>query len=95
MAFLDSNRREAARLLGAYSGGHFTLGGLFGPVKATCRAHILSALTGEKVAKSNAGWNALRLALFDAFAVPSDCLALMEDSLSEIAREASKPAKGA
>ncbi len=60
---------EALKLLRTYCGGTLFFRRLTGPAKATCRAHILSVLTGTKVPKSKAGIHALEEALY-AFVKP-------------------------
>ena len=78
---------EAAREFGRLTGGSFYIGRMFGPRMADARAAVLSALTGERVPKSRAGWNVFRDAMNVAFSVPSAHVAGMDDSLSILARE--------
>ena len=54
------NTREAVRLLGVYTAGRFDLWALAGPARASCRAHVASALAGRKVPQSKAGVTMLR-----------------------------------
>lgn len=62
---MTKNRREALRLLRAYTGGTFDVSKLTGPAKATARQHVLSALkmVGGNLPKSKCTVSALREAL--------------------------------
>lgn len=72
---------EAVRLLGAYTAGWFTPWTLAGPRKASCRAHIMSVLVGERVPQGRAGVNALREELYRQAGVAGECAAEREDGL--------------
>ena len=61
---MPTNVKEALKLLGIYTAGSFDIWTLAGPVKASCRAHILSTLVGGKVPQSKSGVNALRDAFY-------------------------------
>jgi hypothetical protein len=87
---LDSRQLEARRLYLAYTGDRCRIDSLYGPAKASCRAHILSALRGVKVTQSKAGWSMFREAIYELFGATGDCSAAREDSLAELAR-ACKP----
>jgi len=80
----SEKEKEAMRLFRAYTGGTGIIDKLYGPAKAGCRAHILSALTGARVPKSRAGWNVFRSALNDAFGVRGDCIVARDANLQEI-----------
>lgn len=84
---LNPNQTAALRLLGVYTAGRFDFWILAGPAKASCRAHIMSALAGYRVPQSRAGVTALRLA-FHAFAQPPQggCNAERDDSFEAWAR---------
>lgn len=62
---MQPNQREFLRLLGVYTGGRFDPWNLAGPAKASCRAHIMSALAMSKVPQARAGvtviWESLKL----------------------------------
>ena len=78
---MQDNLKEALRLLYIYLGGR---GGYFwalaGRPKASCRAHILSALHGRRVPQSKAGVNALERDLFEAAGIQGSCPAVREEN---------------
>lgn len=74
------NHIEALKLLRTYTAGRFDVWALAGNSKASCRAHIMSTLTGVKVPQSKAGVNAIRDA-FHAIAKPEgNCIYAREKS---------------
>ena len=77
---------EAKRLFRVYTGGTGRIDALYGPAKASCRAHILSALQGERVPQRRAGWTVFRQAMFGLFGASGDCLAARERALAELAQ---------
>lgn len=82
--FFDENVIEAARLLGAYSGGQFDLWALAGKSKATCRQHVMTTLVKGKGAEKNlpqkdCGVNAMRDKFYEHINPPGDCIATRED----------------
>jgi hypothetical protein len=78
---------EAIRLLGVYTAGRFDIWLLAGQPKASCRAHIMSVLTGIKTPQRKAGVNALREAFYLAGGIEGDCLAAKEDNFLAWVRE--------
>jgi hypothetical protein len=78
---------EAIRLLGIYTAGRFDIWALAGHAKASCRAHVLSVLTGIKTPQSKAGVNALREAFYLAGGITGDCLAEKEANFLAWIRE--------
>ena len=87
---LDFRQVEARRLYLAYTGDRCRIDSLYGPVKASCRAHILTALRGVKAPQSKAGWSIFREAMYVLFGATGDCTAARDDSLAALAR-ACKP----
>lgn len=79
MITITENLREAIRLYGVYTAWQFTDFHLLGSAKASCRAHIMSALAGKRVPQSKSGINAMREALWPLMGVTGDCLAARED----------------
>ena len=81
--FLDEDVIEAARLLGAYSGGRFDIWALAGRSKATCRQHVMTTLVKGKGAEKNlpqkdCGVNAMRDKFYEHINPPGDCIAARE-----------------
>lgn len=74
---IDPKVSEAVRLLGVYTAGRFDPWDLAGSSKASCRAHVMSALAGVRVPQSKSGVFAMEAALFAAVVVPRDCKATM------------------
>lgn len=80
---LSPNQLEALRLLGAYTAGRFDIWMLAGSSKASCRAHIMTALEGKKMPQSKSGVNAITAAFY-AFAMPEgSCPAIREDNFRD------------
>jgi hypothetical protein len=75
---------EAIRLLGVYTAGRFDIWALAGSSRASCRAHVMSALKGHKVPQSQSGVTALReefcnQARAHGAVIDGDCIAVRED----------------
>ena len=62
MSNKPENVRKALNLLRVYTADTYDIWALSGSSKASCRAHIMSALEGTRVPQSKAGVNALRSA---------------------------------
>lgn len=60
---------EAKRLFLTYTGGTGNIDTLYGQAKASCRAHILSVLAGERVPQRRAGMDTFQQAMCDLFEV--------------------------
>ncbi len=87
---MTNNEREGLRLLGVYTAGRFDIWMLAGNAKASCRAHVMSVLTGERTPQSKAGVNAM-VAAFHALAGVAgkgSCAAIREDMFVAWAKEA-------
>jgi hypothetical protein len=56
----DSALLEATKLLGTYTAGRFDIWALAGSSRASCRAHVMSALMGRRIPQSKSGIYALR-----------------------------------
>lgn len=95
---LTDNQKEAIRLLGAYTAGRFDIWELAGNAKASCRAHIMSALNGKRTPQSKSGV----YAMYEAFFSLSDphfpkytCNAVRESNFIEWARAVNSIGKAA
>lgn len=55
----DAELCEACRLLHVYTGGRCDVWALAGPAKASCRAHVMSALMGKKMPQAKSGVTAI------------------------------------
>lgn len=92
---MNANQLEFLRLLGVYTAGRFDVWALAGPAKASCRAHVMSALAMAKVPQSRAGvtviWEALRCIVKPE----GSCLAVLERDASARASEIVLSLKGA
>ncbi len=60
---------NALRLISSYTAGSMELWALAGQPKASCRAHVMSALLGRKATQRESGVGALRSALYEALFV--------------------------
>lgn len=80
---MTADQIEAVRLLGAYTAGTYDLWSLAGPAKASCRAHIMSALQGRKVPQKESGVTMLRSAFYAVFQPPAGTLAAQETAFAE------------
>lgn len=87
---MTDNVKEAIRLLGVYTAGRFDIWALAGNSKASCRAHINSALTGRKEPQRTSGVNALRDAFYAALNPAGGCLAAQEKSFRQLCLEIAK-----
>jgi len=56
---------------------------LYGPTNKTNRAMIMSAISGEKVNKSAAGWNKFRRAVAQYYGATGGCLAALEANIRD------------
>ena len=86
MTHLTANQSEALRLLGAYTAGRYDFWMLAGNSKASVRAHIMSALAGQRVPQSKAGVNAMQAAFYDIAKPVGTCPANRENSFVAWAR---------
>ncbi len=84
---------EAVRLLGIYTAGRFDAWLLAGPAKASCRAHVMSALAGQRMPQSKSGVVAIRAELYRQSAIAGcdfsgcDCEALRERAFMAFCRQ--------
>lgn len=85
---MQDNTREAIRLLKAYTAGSCDIWQLAGPSKASCRAHIMSALAGHRVPQAKAGVNALRDRFYSIANPAGNCPAMREEAFTQWAKEA-------
>lgn len=83
---LIANPTEAKRLFMVYTANPGRVNSLYGPVKTSCRAHIMSALKGETVSKSKAGWNTFRDAMIELYGATGDCIAAEDNDLARKAQ---------
>jgi hypothetical protein len=67
----EENRDRVVAALRMLNGGYFLDSFFWGPRHEEARVAILSALTGAKVSRSRAGFNAFRAALYAALGVDS------------------------
>lgn len=75
--------KEAIRLLGVYTARRFDVYALAGPAKASCRAHIMSAIRGRRCTQRESGITVIRDALFAQCGIAGGCLAEREDNFRE------------
>ena len=88
------NVREALRLLGVYTAGHYDIYALAGPGRASCRAHVMAELLGlPKVPQSKAGVTAMRAAFYAACNITGEYEALREERFMACARDWSAPVR--
>lgn len=83
--------REAIRLLGVYTAGRYDLWALAGQGKASCRAHVMSALCGQKMTQAKSGVTALRSAFYAAIGIAGECEAARESNFRQFCRHAMAP----
>lgn len=83
---MTSEQTEALKLLQTYTAGRFDVWNLFGPAKASCRAHIMSALAGKRIPQSQSGVNALRAAFYEIAKPEGSCPAVREVAFTAWAR---------
>lgn len=77
---MNENVREAVRLLGAYTAGRMDIWMLAGGPRASCRAHIMSALEGQRVPQSKAGITAIEQRFYSLAEVATNvCRARQQD----------------
>jgi len=84
---MDSNVREAIRILGINTAGRFDVWMLAGGPKASCRAHVMSTLAGKRMPQSKSGVTAIRSAFYEALAITGECEAHREEQFRAICRE--------
>lgn len=77
---------EAVRVLGIYTAGSYRVWNLMGPAKATCRAHVMSALLGKRVPQARAGVNAISAELCRQFEVAEGSLSATEDRIEQLCK---------
>ena len=77
---LTKNQLEALRLLRVYQGDSRDFWALSGPAKGSCRAHIMSALAGERVPQRLSGVGLLQKTFLSMAGVAPECMARMEDA---------------
>ena len=84
-----ANEAKAIRLLGTYSGGRFDIWALAGNARASCRAHVMSELLGQKTPQSKSGVNAIRYEFYSRLGIWRDglCLAEMESEFLAVCKE--------
>ncbi len=77
-----NNIREAVRLLGVYTAGRFDIWALAGPARASCRAHVMSVLTGTRTPQAKAGVTMMREAFYTVAgdSIVGSCIAQREDA---------------
>ena len=80
------NTKEAIKVLGMYTAGRFDVWMLAGSARASCRAHIMSALYGFRVSQAKSGVNALRDALYIAGNITGEYPAQREERFVEWAK---------
>ena len=61
-----------------YTAGRMDVYALAGSARASCRKHVLEALTGQKQTQAKAGVTALRAAIYAAGNITGDCEAHRE-----------------
>lgn len=71
---------EALRLLKIYTAGSCIIYNLAGPAKASCRAHIMSAIKGRKMPQSQSGITALTREFYTLAQVTGNCGAAREEN---------------
>ena len=76
--------RRARNLFVAYTGGR--IGTLYGPAQADRRAEILSAIAGQRIPKSRAGWNMFRRAVYELYGATGDCDVARERDLQRLCK---------
>ncbi len=69
----DKGLIEAVRLLRIYTAGRFDPWALAGRAKASCRAHVMSALAGKKTPQSKSGVNAMLAEFHRRAGIGGDC----------------------
>ena len=84
---MTDNQREALRLLGSYTAGRFDVWMLSGPANAGVRARIMALLMGIRVAKNQAGVNAMWRAFFALARAENGCYADREAQFMAWAKE--------
>lgn len=83
---MTEQQKEALRLLGVYTARRYDVWLLMGSGKASCRAHIMSALHGKNMPQSKSGVNALRDAFYGMCNPQGECDAVREDNFIQWAK---------
>lgn len=86
----DAELYEACRLLAAYTAYRIDPWILAGPAKASCRAHVMSALMGRRMPQSKSGVSALKDELHRRAGIEKtadSCSASRDREFYEIVRE--------
>lgn len=78
---------EAVRLLGVYTAGRFDIWALAGSSKASCRAHVMSALLGRRAVQRESGVTALRSEFYRRLEIEGSCEAVRERNFISKCRE--------
>ena len=82
----DAAITSALEVLSAYTAGRLDIWALAGNARASCRAHVLSVLTGRKVPQSQSGITAIRSAFYTRLGIEGNCEATREDNFLLAAR---------
>lgn len=87
---MNANLVQAVSLLGIYTARRYSFWFLAGPSKASCRAHIMSALLGRKATQRESGVCAMRAEFYrqlgDVIPQTDICEAAREDAFTEWAK---------
>ena len=83
---MEDTTKEALRLLGIYTAGRFDIWALAGDSKASCRAHVMSALVGKKMPKSKSGVTAITAEFYQRGGIVGSCIAHREDNFRQWAK---------
>ena len=76
--------RRARNLFQTYTGGR--IDALYGPAQAAHRAEILSAIAGQRIPKSRAGWTVFRRAVYELFGATGECDVARERDLQRLCK---------
>ena len=83
---LSELERSGLHFLGVYTGGRYDINTLAGSSKASCRAHVMSALYGKRMPRAKSGINAMWGAFFVIAGVEANCIRHREDAFIEWAQ---------
>ena len=83
----DTKLVDAVRVLGTYTAWRFDLWILAGNQRASCRAHVMSVLMGQKMPQSKSGVTALRAEFNQRAGITGDCPAHREENFIAFCRE--------
>lgn len=84
---MTNNELKALKLFSIYTAGRFVAYELAAQQKASCRAHIMSALAGKKVPQSQSGVTVLRQTFITLSGVTGNCMAAQESNFVEWAKK--------